>query len=66
MNNRKPITITVRVEAAVAERLHHLARKLRRSRSSVAGEAIEVFLTAPRKGDAALLTEHDLAVEMPR
>lgn len=38
-------TITIRVDRAVKERLENVARQTKRSKSDLAGEAIEEFLT---------------------
>ena len=44
MSEQDTSTVTVRVKRVIKEQLETLAKRLRRSRSSVAGEAIEVFV----------------------
>jgi predicted transcriptional regulator len=63
MSATKLKTITVRVTSEVEERLLRLARELRRSRSSLAGEAIELLLQAREQ---PLITPKDLSVDCPR
>ncbi|ESY52071.1 hypothetical protein X744_22430 [Mesorhizobium sp. LNJC372A00] len=46
MQMHDTVAVTVRIRKPIAERLENLARTLRRSRSSVAGEAIELLLEA--------------------
>jgi hypothetical protein len=63
MSATKLKTITVRVTSDIEDRLLRLARELRRSRSSVANEAIELFLKRQEGSPELLLTENDFVVE---
>lgn len=47
-------TITIRVDRAVKERLETVARRMKRSKSFIAGEAIEEYLAVQEWQDARI------------
>lgn len=62
MNREPTVTVTVRLQVAIVDKLQARARELRRSRSSVAAEAIERLLGMGADNREPLVTPDDFKV----